>query len=119
MITLKDAMEGSGPREWFRWIRHPREAADVIFGRMFGPFYRWWARRNPVPEDNSPAGREGGGMTSEASNHPVQDNECDHEWEERVDSMFSNEYNADVRCKKCDMPGEQDRKTGKVFFPAT
>jgi len=45
--------------------------------------------------------------------------ECDHDWEEHPDSMFSNEYEADVRCTKCGMPGSQNRKTGKVMFPAT
>lgn len=56
---------------------------------------------------------------SEAINHPVQDNECNHEWKELVDSMFSNEFSADVRCTKCSMPGEQNRKTGEVFWPTT
>ena len=44
--------------------------------------------------------------------------DCEHEWEE-VESMFCNEYHFEVVCIKCQIPGEQDRKTGEVFWPAT
>lgn len=41
-----------------------------------------------------------------------------HVWEER-ESMYSNEYIAEVACTKCGAPGEQDRKTEDVYWPAT
>jgi len=37
-----------------------------------------------------------------------------HVWEE-VESQFEN----DVRCVNCGMPGDKDPVTGNVFFPAT
>lgn len=44
---------------------------------------------------------------------------CDgHVWEE-IESQFSNEYKTDMRCKICGCPGDQDRDTGDVFWPAT
>lgn len=46
-------------------------------------------------------------------------NACEHEWQELVDSMWSNEQFADVRCIKCKCPGEMTRETGDVFWPAT
>lgn len=41
-----------------------------------------------------------------------------HDWQE-IESMFSNENSADVRCTKCGAPGSQDRKSGEVYWPAT
>lgn len=41
-----------------------------------------------------------------------------HAWEE-VESMFSNEYRTEVRCAKCCAPGELDRATGEIYWPAT
>lgn len=40
-----------------------------------------------------------------------------HDWQE-IESQFSNEYRADVRCTKCKAPGGQDRQTGEVYWPA-
>ena len=45
-------------------------------------------------------------------------NECEHLWVE-VDSQYSNELFTDVRCEKCNCPGEKDNKSGDVFWPAT
>jgi len=42
-----------------------------------------------------------------------------HDWQERADSMFSNEYHAEVRCTKCGCPGEKDLEDGSVVWPAT
>lgn len=44
---------------------------------------------------------------------------CEHEWKEAIDSMYSNEHAADVTCIKCRCPGHQDRATGDVYWPAT
>lgn len=47
-------------------------------------------------------------------------NDCpEHDWDERVDSMFSNEFHVEVRCKNCGAPGELDLKDDCVFWPAT
>jgi len=44
---------------------------------------------------------------------------CKHEWNEVVDSQFHSEWYVDVRCGKCGCPGERDKHTQKVFWPAT
>lgn len=44
--------------------------------------------------------------------------QCGHDWGE-VDSMYSNEYRAEVRCEKCQTTGELDYATGEVYWPAT
>lgn len=44
---------------------------------------------------------------------------CDHEWEEKTDSQFSNELFTDVICTECGCPGEKHNKTKEVFYPAT
>lgn len=49
---------------------------------------------------------------------PDWDN-CEHEWETRTSSQFSNEYFTDVICIKCKCPGSEDGKTKEVFWPAT
>lgn len=41
-----------------------------------------------------------------------------HEWDE-VESMHSNEWHTQVRCRKCCMTGERDEASGEVFWPAT
>jgi hypothetical protein len=50
--------------------------------------------------------------------HSHWDDCLKHDWEE-IDSMFSNEYTADVRCKTCGCPGEQDRETLTTYWPVT
>lgn len=49
----------------------------------------------------------------------TQTAECEHEWEEKYDSQFTNERFTDVRCSKCGVSGERDEETGGVFWPAT
>lgn len=44
---------------------------------------------------------------------------CEHDWIEKTDSQFSNEYFTDVYCIKCGCPGEKYNKTGEVFWPTT
>ncbi len=44
---------------------------------------------------------------------------CQHEWRARVDSQYHSETNLDVVCTKCQCPGDQNVKTGEVFWPAT
>lgn len=44
--------------------------------------------------------------------------DCDHDWEE-IDSQFSNERFTEVRCKRCECPGQMDNRTGTVTWPAT
>lgn len=46
-------------------------------------------------------------------------NSCDHDWEEMVDSQFSNEKVEAVVCNKCGCHGSRDMLTGFVFWPAT
>jgi hypothetical protein len=41
-----------------------------------------------------------------------------HDWRE-VDSMFTNEFHTEVRCKLCGVTGERDERDGSVFWPAT
>lgn len=38
-----------------------------------------------------------------------------HKWEHPADPQKENE----VICSRCGMPGEKDKKTKKVFYPAT
>ena len=38
--------------------------------------------------------------------------ECEHEWNAEITSMFSNEFVTAVKCKKCGVSGEQDRSKG-------
>lgn len=45
--------------------------------------------------------------------------DCAHAWEEKVDSQFSNESEADVECVKCGCPGSQNRASGATYWPAT
>ncbi len=49
---------------------------------------------------------------------PDWDN-CDHEWRTEIDSQSHSENKTAVFCVKCRCPGEQDSKTGDVFWPAT
>jgi hypothetical protein len=44
--------------------------------------------------------------------------DCEHKWEE-VESQLSNEFVTEVRCKKCDCPGEMNLVSGEVYWPAT
>lgn len=44
--------------------------------------------------------------------------QCDHDWEE-IDSQFSSERFTEVRCKRCECPGQMDNITGAVTWPAT
>ncbi len=44
---------------------------------------------------------------------------CEHEWEDKIDSQFSNEYVEDVICSRCACSGSRDRVTGIVTWPAT
>lgn len=43
---------------------------------------------------------------------------CEHEWEERTDSQFSNDLFTEVVCSKCGCPGERSAD-GSVYWPAT
>ena len=45
--------------------------------------------------------------------------DCDHEWDMEITSMLSNEYVSATKCKKCGVPGEEDTRTGVVYWPAT
>ncbi len=45
--------------------------------------------------------------------------DCQHTWEEEVDSQFSTERYTDVVCVDCGCPGQMDNETKNVFYPAT
>ena len=64
MSKATDAMKDTTARDWLRWVRHPREAADAIFGAMFGRVYQWWARRNPADDMDSRIENTGGAEIS-------------------------------------------------------
>lgn len=42
--------------------------------------------------------------------------QCDHEWEEIVDSQFSNDKNVAVECKQCGAPGKQGSLHRRSFL---
>ena len=44
---------------------------------------------------------------------------CEHEWQEKIDSQFSSELFTDVVCKKCGCPGQRNESTQEVYWPAT
>jgi hypothetical protein len=44
---------------------------------------------------------------------------CVHDWKERDETNFSNDFFIEVRCEKCECLGEQDVSDGTVFWPAT
>lgn len=44
---------------------------------------------------------------------------CSHEWAQVADSQLLDESREDVRCIRCQCPGERTIATGKVFWPAT
>jgi hypothetical protein len=44
---------------------------------------------------------------------------CDHKWRAEIDSQAHNESQTAVYCMKCGCPGDQENKTGDVFWPAT
>lgn len=45
--------------------------------------------------------------------------ECSgHIWRE-VESQYSSEWRTEVICTQCGAPGEQERATGSVYWPAT
>lgn len=56
---------------------------------------------------------------AEMASEPVDENKCEHKWQERIDSQFSSEKYGDVFCTKCGVCGELDRESGEVYWPAT
>lgn len=51
--------------------------------------------------------------------HQCSKHHCKHIWKTEIDSQAHSEYNIAVYCELCGVPGEQNVKTGEVFYPAT
>ena len=96
-------------KEWRACVRHSDGKMEWEWCKTFDDAVAWCERYSP----NAPAD-----LTAVADTvRPIVG--CSHNWEESVDSQFSNETSADVKCTKCGMIGEKTIATGEVFFPAT
>jgi hypothetical protein len=46
-------------------------------------------------------------------------NKCAHDWQISTRDFDCAEGKEEVICTKCNCPGERDRASGEVFWPAT